>query len=308
VLIENPPVAVTDNLYMLGSAEYPVYLFKGDREGAIFEGGIGAVGPLVEEQIRRLGIPRELVKQVIVTHAHPDHVMAVPWFRQVFAGIRVVASERAAATLGAEKAVAFFCGVDEALTGALLGSGRIPPGSRPATLTEKRIAVDRTVKDGDTITIDGAAFQVLETPGHSECSLSFFEPVERILVVSDATGFYMPQDGSWWPNYFSGYAAYVASIERLAGLHAEIVCLSHNAVVQGAEAVAEYFGDALKATQEYHQRIVAQAKAGTPARQIAETLGAEIHAKTPVLPVGFFQKNCGLLVKMSLKHEGMEAT
>jgi glyoxylase-like metal-dependent hydrolase (beta-lactamase superfamily II) len=218
-----------------------------------------------------------------------------------------------------EKAVAFFCGVDEALTGALLGSGRIPPGSRPATLAEKRIAIDRTVKDEDVIAVDGAAFHVLETPGHSECSLSFFEPVERILVVSDATGFFMPQeraghhpkDGragwSWWPCYFSGYAAYVGSIERLAGLHAEILCLSHNAVVQGADDVAEYFRGTLKATQEYHQRIVAQAKAGMPARQIAETLGAEIHAKTPVLPVDFFQKNCGLLVKMSLRHEGMEA-
>lgn len=173
-------------------------------------------------------------------------------------------------------------------------------------LAEKRIAVDRIVKEGDTIPIDGAAFAVLQTPGHSDCSLSFFEPVERILVASDATGYYMPPDraassGEWWPNYFTGFTAYVASMERLAGLHAEVLCLSHNAVVQGADAVADYFRDALVATRQYHERIIAEARAGQPPRQIAETLGAEIHAKTPVLPLDFFAKNCWLLVKMSLK-------
>ena len=306
VLIRNPPVAITENLFMLGTAEYPVYLFKGDREAAVFEGGIGPVGQVLEEQWTQLNVPRDSVKHVVVTHAHPDHVMAVPRFREMFPGVCVVASEKAAATLGVEKAMAFFCTADEALTGGLRSLGLVPPGSGPATLAEKRIAVDRTVKEGDELRVDGAVFTVLETPGHSECSLSFFEPVERILLVSDATGYYMPQDNAWWPNYFSGYAAYVGSIERLAGLGAEVLCLSHNAAIRGADDVAEYFQNALKATQEYHGRIVAEARAGKPARQIAEALGAEIHAKTPVLPVEFFQKNCGLLVKLSLKHEGME--
>ena len=64
------------------------------------------------------------------------------------------------------------------------------------------------------------------------------------------------------------------------------------------------FGDALAATQEYHQRIVAEAKAGKPARQIAEDLGAEIYAKTPFLPLDFFQKNCGLLGQIVAEARG----
>jgi len=50
---------------------------------------------------------------------------------------------------------------------------------------------------------------------------------------------------------------------------------------------------------------VAQARDGKTVRQIAEPLGAEIHKQTPVLPLDFFQKNCGLLVKQSLRHEGI---
>lgn len=306
MLVQNPPIAMTENLFMLGTREYPVYLFRRDREAAIFEGGIGAVGPLVSEQMRQLGIPAALVTQVVVTHAHPDHVMAVPVFRQMFPGVCVVASEKAAVTMGTEKAMAFFCGVDRVLAQSLRKAGRIADRDVPP-MAEKRIAVDRVVKQGDKLPIGGAGFEVMETPGHSECSLSFFEPSQRILVVSDATGYFMPQDRSWWPNYFSGYAEYVRSIERLAGLGAEVLCLSHNAAIQGADDVAGYFRDALAATRQYHQRIVAEAKAGKPARAIAEALGTEIHAKAPLLPLDFFQKNCGLLVKMSLEHEGMEA-
>ncbi len=50
---------------------------------------------------------------------------------------------------------------------------------------------------------------------------------------------------------------------------------------------------------------MAETKAGQPVRQIAEELGTEIHRQTPVLPLDFFQKNCGVMVKQSLKHEGL---
>ncbi len=306
MLVQDPPVAVTDNLFMLGTNEYPVYLFKGDREGAVFEGGISAVGPLVREQVRQLEVAPESVKLVIVTHAHPDHVMAVPALRAMFPRARVAASEKAANTLAAEKAIAFFCGVDEALAGALRKSGRLPEDCLSQAPAERQIAVDLILKEGDAVEVDGASFRVLETPGHSECSLSFFEPVERILLVSDATGYYIPQDHSWWPNYFADYATYLSSIERLAELGAEVLCLSHNAVVRGADDVAAYFRDVLEATAAYHERIVAEIRSGKAVRQLAEILGTEAYQKAPLLPLDFFQKNCGLLVKLSLKHAGIE--
>jgi len=307
MLIANPPVEIVPGLWMLGTAAYPLFLFKGEREGAIFEGGTGAMGPLLAEQLERLGIGKDFVKQVLVTHAHPDHVMAVPLFRQMFPGLCVSASAAAAKTLGAQKAISFFCQVDDALTGALLKAGSISESHRPQPLAEKRIAVDRLLREGDTIAVEGAAFTVLETPGHSECSLSFHEPSRKILLISDASGYYMPEHNEWWPNYFTDYRTYVESIRRLAVLDAEVLCLSHNGTIRGAEEVRAYFCDCLAATEQYHGRIVTEARAGKPARQIGEELGAEIHQKTPVLPLDFFQKNCGLLVKLSLRHEGIGA-
>ncbi len=70
--------------------------------------------------------------------------------------------------------------------------------------------------------------------------------------------------------------------------------------------MAAYFRGALAATRSYHDRIVAETKAGRNPQEIAAALGAEVYAKTQLLPLDFFQRNCALLVKQSLRHEGIE--
>jgi len=232
--------------------------------------------------------------------------LAVPLFREMFPGVQVIASATAAKTLQAEKAVAFFCKMDDMLTGALIQSGVVGEQHRRPPLAANQIAVDRVVREGDTIEVDeGVALEVLETPGHSDCSLSFYDRARRILIISDATGYYVPDYDTWWPNYFTDYGAYVRSIERLATLDADVLCLSHNAVIRGADDVRDYFRRALEVTQAYHQRIVADAQAGKPAEEIAAALGAEVYQRTQLMPPDFFVKNCGLLVKISLKHAGI---
>lgn len=303
MLLKDPPVEIIDNLWMLGTNLYPLYLLKGRQGGTIVEGGTGVMGPVLREQLAQLGIAADYVRQVIVTHAHPDHVMAVPLFREMFPGVTVIASATAAKTLQAEKAVAFFCKMDDALTGALIQSGVVGEQHRRPPLAANQIPVDRVVKEGDRIEVDeGVALEVLETPGHSDCSLSFYDAARRVLIISDATGYYVPQHDTWWPNYFTDYGAYVRSIERLAALDTDVLCLSHNGVIRGADDVRDYFRRALQVTRAYHERIVADAKTGKPAEEIAAALGAEVYQKTQLMPPDFFVKNCGLLVKMSLKH------
>jgi len=306
MLVKNPPAEIAPHLTMLGSSAYPIYLFRTDEGAVLFEGGIGPSGPMVCQQMEQEGIDSASVREIVITHAHPDHVMAVPLFQNVFPNAQVVGSKVAAGTLAVEKAVGFFCKMDDGLTEALIKQGTVAEEHRRPALSENKITIDRVVGDRDTIDVADASFQVLETLGHSDCSLSFHESNRGILIISDATGFYMPAHVAWWPAYFADYGAYVDSIKRLASLNAEVLCLSHNGAITGAAEVKAYFAGALSATESYHQRILAETKAGKSVREIAEQLGAEIHEKTPIMPLDFFQKNCGLLVKLSLKHEGIE--
>lgn len=302
MLIKEPPVEIADGLWMLGTSEYPVFLAMDQNEGAIFEGGVGADGPVVKDQLTRLGISPDLVKQVVITHAHPDHVMAVPAFRAMFDGVIVCASKPAAKTLSIEKAIGFFAKIDGILTESLIKAGSITEEDRPEPLAENQIAVDRILADGDTITVGGLKFDVLAIPGHSDCSLSFHEPGAGIAIVSDATGFYIPDYDYWWPGYFTDYEAYLESMRRLADLDAKVLCLSHNGVIKGADEVRAYFDDAIAATEAYHERILTEIEAGKSPEEIAGELGAEVYEKIPLLPLDFFQKNSALLVKNSMAY------
>ena len=304
--ISVPPAQLNDNLWMLGTARYPAYVYRDAGEAAIVEGSIGAVGPILREQIEQVGIDREAVRQVIITHAHPDHVMAVPLFRETFPGICVLASALAAKTLAAEKAVAFFCKMDDALAESLTRAGEASEEHRRTPMDDMKIDVDRTIGEGDVVAIGKVKLNVLETPGHSDCSLSFHDPEANVLIISDASGYYLPDAGCWWPNYFSSYEAYVNSLKRLSELGAETLCLSHNAVIQGADDVSEYLTGAITATQRYHVRIIDDIKAGKSVREVAEALGAEVYELTQLMPLDFFQKNCAILVKQSLQYEGIE--
>jgi 2-aminobenzoylacetyl-CoA thioesterase len=301
----NPPLPITQSFWVFGTADYPIYLFRDDSEAALFEGGIGSTAPLLAEQVQSAGIPLAAIRQLAITHAHPDHVMGIPRLRALLPELSVIASEKAAQTLAIEKAVSFLAQMDDLLHQSLSGKGAVRPEHLPPPLAEKRIAVDRVVGDGDSIAVGKSLFQVLATPGHSECSLSFYEPREKILIISDASGYYMPEDASWWPTYLFDYGAYLRSLERLAAVEAEVLCLSHNAVIRGAADTRAYLEGAIAAARQYHARIVAETRAGKSAREIAECLGGEIRAKTDLMPLDFFQKNCGVLVKLSLKHEGL---
>jgi glyoxylase-like metal-dependent hydrolase (beta-lactamase superfamily II) len=322
MLIAATPSEIGAQLWMLGTAAYPMYLVRGHREGALIEGGVSALGPLLKQQLHALGIGPQYIRQAVITHAHPDHVMAIPALREMFPDLSVLASATAAATLTSEKALGFFRQIDGALAEALHRCGAIAEAEGAAadlssSATENtagqassgtpakapdRIAVDRVVGEGDVLSVEDLSWTVLATPGHSDCSISLHEASRRLLIISDASGYYLPASNTWWPNYFSGYAAYLKSLERLAALDAEVLGLSHNGAVLGRDDVRAYFAGAIAATQQYHERIVAAAKDGKPVRQLAEELGAEIHRQTPLLPLDFFQKNCGLLIKQSLKH------
>jgi glyoxylase-like metal-dependent hydrolase (beta-lactamase superfamily II) len=307
MLIDKPPAEVPGNVWMLGTTAYPMYLIRGRKEGAFIEGGIGGLEPLLRRQLADLGIGPTFVRQAVVMHAHPDHVMAIPLLRELFPGVVVTASAAAAATLQIEKAVGYFTRIDATLTEGLNRTGALSEAPPPVTVAENRIAVDRTVGEGDQITVEDMQWTVLETPGHSDCSISLHEPTRRVLFISDVSGFYLPKQGTWWPGYFTDYSKFIGSMQRLATLNAEVLCLSHNGVVCGADDVRAYFAGAIAATQQYHARIVAEAKSGRSVREISEQLGIEIHSIIPVLPLDFFQKNCAVMVKQSLKHEGLTA-
>ena len=130
MLLHNPPEEILDGFWMLGTAPYPLYLYRGTQTGTLFEGGTGSMGPVLRNQLQSLGIAGDYVRQAVVTHAHPDHVMAIPMIRELFPHVAILASAPAAKTLGAEKATLVLCqdrrSADHVPPGQWSGDGASP--------------------------------------------------------------------------------------------------------------------------------------------------------------------------------------
>ncbi len=222
---------ITDSIYMLGRKESNVYLLDGGGEFAIIGGGMIHIAPLVEEQLQSLGISPEAIKKIIILHSHFDHCGMVPYLKRKWKWMEVMASERAKDLLSNAKVVESI-----RLMNALLleREGIGEEEARGKGLDFPGIDIDVILKEGDRIDVGRLSLEVLEVPGHSSCSIALFEPFQKALFASDAGGIPMGEDVFTAAN--SNFDKYMESLNRMAGLGAEIHLAEHFGALTGEDA------------------------------------------------------------------------
>lgn len=139
--------------------------------------------------------PQELggrpLRRIVVTHDHPDHMGLSRWLHERHGGpvwMSEIAHRSTVDFLAAapedlarvRHAFLAAHGMDsdvdvmKALSGGEHGKwfGGVPPLGRPT-------------QDGDTIEVDGRAWQVIETSGHCRGHLCLYDPRDEILISGD---------------------------------------------------------------------------------------------------------------------------
>lgn len=102
------------------------------------------------------------VKAIIITHAHIDHIGG---------------AQKLKAATGAP---VYMNARDQELYDHIdVQAGWL--GMRPPERTE----IDSPAREGDTVSLGAARFEVLETPGHTQGSISLWIPAENKLVAGD---------------------------------------------------------------------------------------------------------------------------
>lgn len=103
------------------------------------------------------------VKHVLLTHCHIDHACGARWLAQHYgAEIEAGAKEDIIAQNMPLQAQRFGLRID----------------STP-------LVIDKILSEGDIITLAGEEIKVLETPGHSPGSLSFYIPESSVILTGD---------------------------------------------------------------------------------------------------------------------------
>lgn len=250
--ITSQPIRITDHLYQLGAPSFPAYLSLGD-EAMLIEGGTGPTAGLIIRQLALLGIDPLRIRQMILTHSHPDHIGAIPRLRPLWPHVEIVASATAARFLRKESLLRDFLPTDRTIGKILKQAGTVE--ELPPELDHYCFEADRIVEQGERICLGKEiTWHVFPTPGHSPCHTSFYEEKEGVLVLGDMAGYYVPSRDLFWPNYFSSLEEYCASITRVMDLPARFGLLAHNGVIRGK--VEKFLAKALSAAERYHVELL----------------------------------------------------
>ena len=103
------------------------------------------------------------VKHILLTHCHIDHACGAKWLAQRY-GVEIEA------------------GADEAV---IAQSMPLQAQRFGLKIDSTPLSIDNTLAEGDIITLAGEDIKVLETPGHSPGSLSFYIPDSEVVVTGD---------------------------------------------------------------------------------------------------------------------------
>jgi glyoxylase-like metal-dependent hydrolase (beta-lactamase superfamily II) len=102
------------------------------------------------------------VKQIIVTHAHIDHIAGAHRLKQL-TGAPVLYNQRDLPLVAMMEEQAGWIGVP----------------------TPQVSAPDDSLEDGDTVAISGITGTVMHTPGHTEGSVCLYLPEQGVLLAGD---------------------------------------------------------------------------------------------------------------------------
>jgi len=186
---------------MKGSGGCKSYLLRGTRKTALIDTGLPADAPALEAALASLGLTRDDVHLILLTHEHMDHIGGVPFFPPS----TVVAAHRQAANKIRLQ--------DEfVLWNKAYG---IPP---------ERFAVDLHLEHGSVIDLGGLALRVVHTPGHVSGCVCYRELEHHLLFTGD-TVFAGGILGGIYPS--GSISDYVGSLQRLLELRVEEFCPGH---------------------------------------------------------------------------------
>lgn len=290
------PIELTEHFFKLGTPDFPAFLSMGDK-GMIIEGGTGPTYPIMVDQIETLGVDPQTIKYIVLTHTHPDHIGAVPHFQRAWPHIKLLVSPVGAEILGKKELFKDFQLTDLSIAQLMKAKSEID--TLPAPVENYAFAVDSTVTEGDRIDLGkGIVWNIYETPGHSPCHIALFEEKESTLALGDTTGFYVPAQDVFWPNYFESLEKYCNSIRKLATLPAKRAVLSHNAVIEGD--VQQHLRKALQATERYHKELMERLAKGETAEEIAMDKARFVDSLTDIRPFKIMYDLSKVLIKNSL--------
>ena len=197
------------NTYLVGTSARPLLLDTGQ--------GVASWLPLLERALEEHRGGSE-IQEVVVTHAHVDHVGGVPQIRERFGRTRVV--------------------------------------KRPWPGQDGAVGEDLVVADeGTVVETEGATLRAIHTPGHAEDHLCWWLEEERAVFTGDVV---LGAGTTVIPEHGGDLLDYMRSLRRLLELDPLVLYPAHGPVVRDAgKKIRDYISHRELREQQILERLAA---------------------------------------------------
>jgi glyoxylase-like metal-dependent hydrolase (beta-lactamase superfamily II) len=265
---------IGDRLWYLGREESGIYLLEGKMGSLIVSGGMSYLAPLILNQLRDFAIDEKKIGKLLILHSHFDHVGLVPFFKRRYPGLEVYASSRAWEILEMPKGIETINRFSRLIAERMGLNGWLDGFD----LEWRGDVLGTAISEGATIDLGDMTVQLLETPGHSSCSISAYVPEIRSLFPSDGGG--IPYGEIIIPSGNSNFTQYQKSLEKLKTLAVDIFCADHYGYVTGREAET-YICRSIDAAKEKRTMIEALFRRTGSIEQTVTELLEELYTRHP---------------------------
>jgi len=224
-----------DGIFIFVDVEMPVYGIKGEKNYLV-DAAFTFLAPRLLEDLEKTNF---IPDYLLLTHSHYDHIGAAPVLKKKFPSMKIVASEKTAEVLKKPKAIELIKSLEREAE-EVFGASH--------TYDFEPFEVDIVVKEGHKID----EFEVLETPGHTKCSVSFIFPDKKIIFVGDAAG--VEEKGYIRPQFLSSYSAYYSSLKKILKYSSYSLAMGHGGIFEENETEG-FLLRALRRTEEFKEEI-----------------------------------------------------
>ena len=270
------------------------YLITTPQKTALIDSGFAyCAGELIKNLENALS-GREL-DYIILTHTHYDHCSGCAYCLDRWKNAKVIAGTYSAKVFSRPGALNTI-----RLMNLAAAQERGCELKNPEQL--EKLRVDIPVSQGDIIDLGELKFTVIQTPGHTKCSISLYSPQEKLLVASESLGLYTGIKDFVIPCFLVGYEMSIQSIKKVMPLDIQSILFPHLGLKSGEE-IQGFFSQSLYWFEKTRDAIVQGYREGKDGNELMDILSGMFYTgkARKMQPEKAFLLNAGYMVQIVIR-------
>jgi len=215
------------------------FLILGEKKTALVDCGMAYCASNLISNIKQV-LNKRTLNDILISHSHYDHIGAIPYLKETWPNSKVFGAEHAKQILNRPNAL-------KTIRNFSMQAAKLYGGGNITAYHDEMLKVDNSIFEGDILELGGLDVKVIETLGHTKCSLAFLVNNE-ILFASESTG-YMSKSGKVYPGFLTSSAEAIASITRCQNLNPRFIISPHFGLVNNRDTL-NYWENCISSIKE----------------------------------------------------------